>query len=573
VHCSAPEGVLTAALQEEIVQRKPEILALLEESGGGETGEAVRLGPMPRTGRLRPSFAQERLWFLDQLEPGTSAYTIAGCYRMRGLLDVTALTRALSELVRRHESLRTTFTSQNGEPGLQIGEPGPVTVEIVDLEPIPAADRERAAADFIRNEVQRPFDLARGPLFRPVLLRFGPEEHDLLVSVHHATVDGWSLGIVARELDALYSAYVDGRPSPLPELPLQYADFALWQRQWLSGDVLEAQRRYWLEQLGGRPEPVRLRADYARPRQQTSAGASYDLQLPRSLGDSLRQVSRSEGATLFMTLLAGFKALLSRYTDQEEIVVGTPVANRTRVDLESIVGLFANTLVLRTRLDGDPTFRQLLRRVREVSLGAIAHQDMPFEQLVEELQPERETGENPLFQVAFVFQGTSAGPGFAFVTVASPFDITVFVRDESDGTLRLTIEYKRDLFAPETIARLGAHYRALLERLAADPDSALSTVPLLTDRELGRLLVEWNDTTTEYPRDRSVHGLFEDQVAATPDTVAVVFEGASVTYRELDRRANQLAHHLRTMGVRSERPVGVWMERSIDAIVALLAIL
>jgi amino acid adenylation domain-containing protein len=573
VHCSAPEGVLTAALQAEIAQRKPEILALLEQSGAGEIGEPVKLGPMPRDGALPLSFGQQRLWFLDQLEPGTSAYTIAGRRRMRGPLDVTALTRALGELVRRHEALRTTFPSRSGEPVQRIGDPETVKLEIIDLEAIPAPDRSRAAEDFVGTEVHRPFDLACGPLFRPVLLRFGPEEHELLVSVHHIIVDGWSLGIIARELDALYSAYVAGRPSSLPEPLLQYADFALWQRRSLTGDVLEAQRRYWRERLGDRPEPLKLHADYAWPHQQTFAGASYDFELPKSLADSLRQLSRREGASLFMTLLAGFKMLLSRYTDQDEIVVGIPMANRTRVDLESIVGFFANTLVLRTRLDGDPTFLQLLQRVREVSLGAFDHQDMPFEQLVEELQPEREMGENPLFQVAFVFQGASTGPGFAFVTVASPFDITLFVQDGSDGKLRVTIEYKRDLFASSTIARLGAHYRTVLECVAADPDSRLSTVPLLKEHELRQVLIEWNDTATDYPRDRSIHGLFEDQVAATPDAIAVAFEGASLTYRELDRRANQLAHHLRSMGVGPERPVGVWMGRSIEAIVALLAIL
>jgi hypothetical protein len=346
---------------------------------------------------------------------------------------------------------------------------------------------------------RHPVDLVRGPLFRPVLFRFGPEEHDLLVSVHHIVVDGWSFGILAGELDALYSAYMEGRSSPLAELPLQSADFALWQRQWLTGDVLETQRRYWLEQLADLPEPVRLRSDYARA-QPTTAGASHDLEIPGALGDALRRLSRSESVTMFMTLLAGFKALLARYADQEEIVVGTPVANRRHVDLEPIVGLFANTLVLRTRLDGDPTFRQLLRRVCEVSLGAFAHQEMPFEQLVEELQPAREMGQNPLFQIAFVFQGASTGPGFGFVTVASPFDLTMFLREQLDGTLRVTLEYKRDLFPPETIGRLGSHYRSLLEAMAADPDAPLSTAGLVTDRGGVDADAHWTDERDEPPR-------------------------------------------------------------------------
>jgi aspartate racemase len=594
--CSAPGGVLTDALRAELAARKAEIVVWIQanadshdyaasEPGADGHHEILSFaqlrvpgGPARQAdgvaeGDIPLSFAQQRLWFLDQLEPGTSAYTIAGRRRMHGPLDLTALTSALGELVRRHESLRTTFATRGGEPVQRIGDPKPVKVEIFDLETLPVAARERAAEDFVRIEVRRPFDLARGPLFRPVLLRWGPEEHELLVSFHHIIVDGWSLGIVARELDALYSAYLAGRPSPLPELPLQYADFALWQRRWLTGDVLDAQRRYWRGQLGGRPEPLRLPADYARPQRQTFAAATSDFELPRSLADSLRQLSLSEGATLFMTLLAGLKILLSRYTDQEEIVVGTPVANRTRVELESLVGFFANTLVLRTSLDGDPTFRQLLQRVREVSLGAFDHQDMPFEQLVEELQPYRAIGENPLFQVAFVFQGAAPGPGFAFVTVASPFDITAFVQDGIDGALRVTIQYKREVFASATIARLAAHYGTLLECVAADPDCRLSTVVLLKDHELRQLLVEWNETATDYPRDRSIHGLFEDQVAATPDAVAVVFEGASVTYRELDRRANQLSHHLRTAGVCPEHRVGVLIDRSLEMIVAILGIL
>ena len=573
VRCSAPEGILTPALQVEIARRKPEILALLGEDGAGQTQERLRLAPMPREGELPLSFAQRRLWFLDQLEPGTSAYTIAARRRLRGPLDLTALANAFTELVRRHESLRTTFASKNGEPRQQIATPERVTPEIIDLEGVPAVDREQVAEDRVRAEAERPFTLVRGPLFRPVLFRLGPDEHELLVSIHHIVADGWSLGITFQEVDALYKAYAAGRPSPLPELPLQYADFALWQRQWLTGDVLEAQRRYWRTCLARLPAPLELQADRHRPPECTSAGASHDFELPRSLADSLRRLGRREGATLFMTLLAGFKAVLSRYTGEKDIVVGTAVANRTRVELESIVGFFANTLVLRTDLEGDPTFRQLLGRVREASLGAYAHQDMPFEKLVEELQPERKLGQNPLFQVSFVFQGAATGPAFAFVTVASPFDLTLFVRGASEGALRATIEYKRDLFAPETIARLAGHYRTLLEGVAADPDCPLSALPILDEIEAHRLLVEWNATARDYPRDRLVHGLFEDQVDTMPDAVAVAFEGMSLTYRELARRANQLAHHLRTLGVGPNVLVGIFVERSLEMFVAVLAVM
>lgn len=569
---SAPKGVLTSALQEELTRLKPEIIELLKDGGTGQGGARPKPTRMARDGDVPLSFVQQRLWFLDQLEPGTSTYTIAVRRSFRGTLDLTALARALTDLVRRHESLRTTFVTRNGEPRQQISDPEPVTPEVVDLTDVPAAERNRTGEELVGEEVRRPFSLARGPLFRPVVFRLAPDHHELVISIHHIVTDGWSVGIITRELDALYRAHATGRPAALPALPMQYADFTLWQRQWLTGDVLEVQRQYWRKQLAGLPAPLELQGDRQRPRKPTSAGASYSFELPRPVADALRQLSRSEGTTLFMTLLAGFKAILSRYTGEEDIVLGTPVANRNHVQLESIVGFFANTLVLRTDLSGDPTFRQLLERVREVSLGAYAHQDMPFEKLVEELRPDRKLGQNPLFQLSFVLQAP-AESDFSFITVASPFDLTMFVRGGSEGPLGVTIEYRRDLFSLEMISRLGLHYRTLLEGVAADPDRRLSTVPFMGDAEVRRLLVEWNATTTDYPAGRSIHSLFEDHVAATPDSVAVVFDGTALTYRELDRRANRLAHYLRTLGVGPERPVGVWMERSIEMVVAVLGIL
>ena len=573
LRCSAPKGVLTPALQEELTRLKPEVIELIK-SGGGATGS--RPTRMARTGDVPLSFVQQRLWFLDQLEPGTSTYTIAVRRRLRGPLDETALARALTELVRRHESLRTTFVTRNGEPRQQIAPPEPVAPEIVDLEHVPAADREAVVEAHVQKEVQRPFSLARGPLFRPILLRLAPDEYELIVSIHHIVADGWSLGLIAREIEVLYQAYSTTGGAPLPEVQLQYADFAIWQRQWLDGEVLEAQRAYWRNQLAALPPPLELPADQPR-RQSSSAAGSHDFTLPLGLADSLRRLGRHEGVTPFMTMLAAFKALLARYTGETDIVLGTPVANRNHLELESIVGFFANTLVLRTDLSGDPTFRELLGRVREVSLGAYAHQDMPFEKLVEDLKPDRKLGQNPLFQISFVFQslagGGQSGAGFDFVTVGSPFDLTLFVRETGEGALSATIEYRRDFFRPDTIARLAGHYRTLLEGAAARPDHRLSTLPLMEEAELQRILMEWNATTTDYPRARSVHGLFEDRVDATPDAVAVAFEGATLSYRELDRRANRLAHHLRRLGVGSERPVGLWMERSLEMIVAILGIL
>jgi aspartate racemase len=573
LRCSAPKGVLTAELQAELTRLKAEVIDLLKEGSSSSALPQSRPTRMGRNGDVPLSFAQQRLWFLDQLEPGTSTYTIAMRRRLHGPFDLDALTNALTELVRRHESLRTTFETRNGEPRQHIGESEAVVPEVFDLEGVPVTDRERVAEFTVREQVQRPFSLAHGPLFRSIVIRLAPDEHEVVLAVHHIVADGWSLGVIARELHVLYEAHATGSPARLAEVPIQYADFAIWQRQWLDGDVLDRLRAYWRKQLAGLPAPLEMQTDRSRSPQPSSAGASHDFELPVALADSLRRLCRAEGTTLFMTLLAGFKVLLARYTGAEDIVVGTPVANRNHLELESIVGFFANTLVLRTDLSGDPSFRDILARVREVSLAAYTHQDMPFEKIVEDLRPDRKFGQNPLFQLSFVFQSPGAGVGFDFVTVASPFDLTLFFRGGSDGPLSATIEYRRDLFEPETISRLAGHYRALVESVAADPDVRLSTVSFVDGPEAHRMLAEWNTTDTDYARDRSIHGLFEDRVDATPDAVAVVFEGLSLTYRELDRRANRLAHRLAGLGVGPERPVGVWMERSAEMIVALLGIL
>jgi amino acid adenylation domain-containing protein len=549
------------------------VRAVLHRNRPGSALERARRARTVKPGALPLSFAQQRLWFLDRLEPGTTAYTLAARRRFQGPLDVKALARALTELSRRHESLRTTFPARAGEPVQQIADPGPVELGLIDLEHLPAADRRDVLEQRVREEAQRPFDLARGPLFRPVLLRLAADEHELLVSLHHIVADGWSLGILGRELSALYEAFLAGQPSPLPEVPLQYADFALWQRRWLAGEALEGQLRYWRDRLSRPPTPSPLPTDHPREGPPRPRGASHHVRLSRPLAEGLRQLSRHEGVTLFMTVLAGFAALLARHTGQEDVIVGTPVANRTHVDLEPVVGLFANTLALRVDLAGDPSVRELLARVRATCLGAYANQDVPFEKLVEELQPERVLGQNPLFQVSLAVQGAAASADFTLITVGSPFDLTLFVAEETDGTLSATFQYRRDLFEPESIARLARHWHTLLEGLLADPGCRLWALPLLDDAEVHRLLVEWNATTTPYPRDRSVPDLFEDQVDRTPDAVALEFGGTSLTYRELDRRANRLAHHLRDLGVEAERRVGVWMERSVEAIVALLAIL
>jgi amino acid adenylation domain-containing protein len=569
LHVSAPKGVITPALQQELKSLKAQIIGLLDQCGDNAARPPTR---MPRDGDVPLSLVQQRLWFLDQLDPQTTTYTIAARRRLHGPIDEPALTRALTELVRRHESLRTTFVTRHGEPCQHVAPAGTVTPKTIDLAHVSASEREAAVETHVQAEVHRPFDLARGPLFRPVLLRLAPEEHELIISMHHIVADGWSLGLITRELEVLYKAYITSSASPLPEVPLQYADFAIWQRQWLADDVLKPLSTYWRRQLAALPPTLELPTDLPRPRRSSSAGASLDFELPASLAHSLRELSRSASATVFMTLLAGFKALLARYTGEEDVVIGIPVANRNHVELESLVGFFANTLVLRTDLSGDPTFRQLLERVRETSLEAYSHQDMPFEKLVEELRPDRRLGRNPLFQVSFASQIAGTDRGFNFVTVASPFDLTLFVRDGGAGPVSATIEYRRDLFRPETIAQIARHYRTLLEGAAADPDRRLSRLPLLTEPEARRMLVEWNATATERA-DRGIPELFEDQAEATPSAVAVVYRGSSVTYGELSRRINQLAHYLRGQGVGPDILVGIHLERSVEMLVAVLAVL
>ena len=559
LRCSAPEGALTDALRAELTLRKAEIVAWLRETGAGE--------------ELPLSFAQERLWFLAQLEPGSTAYSIAARRPIRGALDVAALRQAVHDLAQRHESLRATFPSRNGVPVQRIGTADLISLDVVDLQPVRPPQRAAAARRLIDEHASRPFDLATGPLFRPLLITSAFDEHVLCFVVHHTVADGWSLGILARDLDALYAARLAGVPAPLAPLPLRYADFAVWQRQWLDGDVRETQRRFWCERLTPLPARLELPTDRPRSRPATSAGASHDFVVPRPLADELRALSRREGATLFMSLLAAFKVVLARYCGQDDIAVGTPVANRTHVELEPLVGCFVNTLVLRTDLSGDPSFQELLGRVRETCLGAYAHPDMPFEKLVEELQPARVLGQNPLFQVNFVLQDSRAGGDLGFVTVASPFDLSVFIADVGDGTLRATLQYKRDLFERATMARLAAHYHALLESVVAEPASRISALRMLSDAETRQLLVEWNATDAPYPRDRSVHGLFEEQADEAPNAVALVNAGVALTYGELDRRANQLSHHLRAAGVAAKDRVGVLIDRSVDMIVAILGIL
>ncbi|MBV9123278.1 MAG: AMP-binding protein, partial [Planctomycetes bacterium] len=539
---------------------------------------------LPGSGRQNPfplSFAQEQLWFLDQLEPGNPFYNIATVLRFRGPLDESALRRALEEVGRRHESLRTTFRTREGRPAAWVSPPAAFELPVTDLSPVPPEEREERALALAREEGRRSFDLAQGPLWRTTLVRLGPEEHLLLLVVHHIVADGWSVRVLVREVAALYEAFVTGRPASLPELPLQYSDHARWQQQFLEGQVLRDQLTYWKQRLAGAPTTLELPADQPRPAVQTFRGARQPFTLVPGLVERLRFLGRQEGCTLYMVLLAAFQTLLHRYTGQEDICVGSPIAGRTRAQTEGLVGFFVNTLVLRADLSGDPSFRQLLQRVRETALGAYAHQDLPFEKLVQELQPERDLSHSPLFQVLFVFNQhpdrLAKVPGVTLDvaevdTGTAKFDLSMYLT-ESPESLSGYMEYNTDLFEPATMARWVGHWRTLLEGLAAHPESRLGDLPLLTSAESRTLLVDWNDTRTSCPPSSWLADRFEEQARRTPDQVALVFGEQSITYRELNRQANQLAHCLQALGVGPDVLVGLCLERSPLLVTGLLGIL
>ncbi|HKV34449.1 MAG TPA: amino acid adenylation domain-containing protein [Pyrinomonadaceae bacterium] len=554
--------------------------ALLEKRLAGRVSDEQSIRPGVRNGPVALSFAQQRLWFLDQLEPGLVAYNVPAAVRLVGKLDVAILNWSLNEIVQRHESLRTTFDSVAGQP-LQLVAPSfELSIPVVDLSGLSDESREKEAMRFAREEAQRPFDLIRGPLIRALLLRLRSEEHVLILTMHHIVSDGWSQGVLKTELGALYEAGINGRRSPLPELSIQYADFAQWQRGWLKDDELDRQLAYWRKQLTGASPSVDLPNNGARPPQLNYRGATFLFELSPELSESLTALSRREGTTLFMTLLAAFKALLFRYSGQNDIVVGTPVANRNREELEGLIGFFVNTLALRTDLGGNPTFRELLQRVREVSLGAYAHQDLPFELLVEELQPVRDLSRNPLFQIVFDLQSTPSTSlemtGFTlqpyeFTADSTRFDLELHLTATSEGLIG-AIVYSTNLFAEPAIRQLAERYRMLLAAVVANPEQQVSRIELLTSSEREQLLFEWNDTTRSFP-NKSIADLFEAWPTRTPENTALTFGDERVSYEELNRRANQLAHYLQTYGATAETRIGIYIERSVEMIVAVLGVL
>ncbi|MEO5730391.1 MAG: amino acid adenylation domain-containing protein, partial [Byssovorax sp.] len=532
-------------------------------------------------GELPLSFAQQRLWFLDQLEPGSVPYNMPAALRLRGALDEAALAHVFGEVVRRHEVLRTTFAEHEGRPVQVIHPPGAAwALPRVDLSLLPEASREAAARQRAVAEAGLPFDLTTGPLLRTTLLRLAVDEHVLLVTMHHIVSDGWSIGVLVHEVAALYRAYHDGRPSPLPELAIQYADFAAWQRRWLTDEVLDTQLAYWKERLAGGPM-LELPTDRPRPLVLTHRGAHHPVILSAELRAALERLGRERGATLFMVLMAAFQVLLARWSGQDDISVGTPVANRNRSEVEPLIGFFVNTLVMRADLSESPTFTGLLERVKEAALGAYAHQDLPFERLVEALRAVRDLGRMPLFEVMFALQNAPMEamelPGLRMERLplesgVAKFDLTL-VLEETAGRLEGALEYNADLFDAATIARMAEHLEVLLRGVAATPDRRIDDLPLMAEAERHTLLVTWNATSTAFPREACIHQLFEAQVERAPDAEAVAFEDERLTYRALNERANRLAHHLRALGVGPESLVGLCLERSPASLVGLLGIL
>ena len=556
---------------------KREALRRRLEARGISRGESpIALRADRRT--APPSFAQERLLFLDQLEPGVASYNVPRAIRIRGSLDPLVLERALSEIVRRHESLRTRFHSEDGKLLGLVSEDS-FRLARIDLSSLPAPKREEEARRLAAEEAERPFDLSSDSVLRATLVALGREDHVLLMTLHHIATDAWSTGVLFRELSALYGAFAAGLPSPLPEPPIQYGDFAAWQREWLSGEVLREQLSYWKAELAGAPPVLELPTDRPRPAVGTYRGASRTEQFPRELSDAFRELARREGVTLFMALVAVFDVLLARYTGQEDVVVGTPIANRGRRETEELIGFFINTLALRTSLSGDPTFRELFARVRATALGAYAHQDLPFEKLVEELRPQRDLARNPIFQVMIALRNTPPQPlslpGLALESLdvrreTSKFELALHFDESSDG-LRCTVEYSTELFDEPTIARLTGHFRTLLTAAVADPEQRVAAAPLLTAGERRQILVEWNDTARRPLPSGSIPGLFEARAAAFPNAPAVVDGEERLSASEVNARANRLARALLRSGAGPGERVAVCLERSADAVVALLA--
>ncbi|MEH1817514.1 MAG: amino acid adenylation domain-containing protein [Nostoc sp.] len=573
----APKGVMNPDLKSKLLGRKSEILAFLEEAKTATDSSFEPIPSIQRSGELPLSFAQQRMWFLYHLESQSPFYNEGLQLRVAGVLNVEALQRSINEIIRRHEILRTTFPAVDGKPVQVISPSLTINIPVLDLQGL----KEAEVQQIVTKEARQPFDLSNAPLLRVTLLRLGSESHVLVLIMHHIITDGWSMGIFIQELSNLYRGFTVDSPLLLAELPIQYVDFAVWQRQWLTEAIQKQQLNYWKQQLADAPPLLELPTDKPRPAVQTFCGATQEFQIDQNLSKQIKTFSQQSGATLFHTLLAAFVVLMFRYSGQDDICIGSPIANRNRRELEPLIGFFVNTLVLRNQIKGNPSFSEFLSQVRQVATSAYTHQDVPFEQVVEALQPERSLSYNPLFQVVFVLENflldtleltdVTLTPQFV-ERGTSQFDLTLAIWETKAGLIG-SWEYNSDLFEPDTIARMTSHFQTLLAAIIANPNQAIGELPLLTQTERHQLLVEWNDTYTPYPQSKCVHELFEQQVEKTPNAIAVVYENESLTYQQLSDRANQLAQYLRSLGVKPEVLVGICVERSPLLIVGLLGIL
>ncbi|MGD9161545.1 MAG: condensation domain-containing protein, partial [Desulfobacteraceae bacterium] len=575
----APKGTLTKETKSQLHDNKDEIIQYLRKTKKEVSFVGGLITSVSRDSNLPLSFAQQRLWFIDQLgEKASQAYYILFSFKIIGALNRSALCDALDRIVERHEVLRTTFDLADGMPVQKVG---PAQIGFA-LEENDISDRsEIEVRNIIEKEVSEPFDISAGPLIRGQLLKKTEEEHIFLLTMHHIVSDGWSMGIFMNELSALYQAFDHGNPDPLSELSIQYADYALWQRNWFKDEILEEQLNYWRTNLSGAPELLELPADKPRPAVQDYSGASIGIHFDIDLTRGLKEFSRRHGATMFMSLMTGWAILLSRLSGQEDLVVGTPVANRTRPEIEPLIGFFVNTLVLRFDLSDAPTISELMESVREATLSAQKHQDLPFEQLVEELQPERSLSYSPLFQVIFAWQNTPLGrmdmEWLTFELIDShqataQFDLSLSLQELGDEIVG-SLNYATALFEKDSIERYIEYFKTLLQSMVRNDNQRIYQLELLSSTELNQVLYDWNDTKAEYPRDKCIHELFEEQVEKTPDTIAIVFEDERISYREINIRANQLANYLIREGVNPGDCVGLTLSRSIELVISEIAVL
>jgi amino acid adenylation domain-containing protein len=577
--CSAPKGALTADIRAELQKRKAEILSFLS-SAAADSFTPPPILPAEPGSELRLSFPQQRLWFLDRMEPGNPMYNISGAVRMTGTLDQDALERSLHAIIARHDSLRTSFHESEGAPAAVVLDANDWRMNVVSLTALPEEERNSEMLRLCVAEAHLPFDLSHGSMLRATLIVLGPNEYVLTLVMHHIASDGWSLGVFIKELGQLYSAFHSGEAASLPSLQIQYSDYANWHRHWMESGVLEAQIPYWKKTLAAPLATLELPLDRPRPAFQTHNGRRLSFKIPVNLTDSLKQLSRQQNGTLFMTLLAAFQILLVRYSGQEDVIVGTALANRDRPELADLIGFFVNNLVLRTDLSGNPTVRECIERARQTSLDAFAHQEVPFDRLVEVLRPERSLNRSPLFQTMFILQNWPLKdlqlPGLLLSPVEfdvglSRFDMNVEAI-EQENTIRFFFDFNTDLFDASSIRRMQQHYQMLLTSMVENPDSRISDLAMLTPDESKQILVDWNDTSAPFPDTKCVHQLIEDQAARTPDAEAVRYGDLALTYGELMTRANRLANRLRAMGVGPESLIGVCVNRTHEMIVALLAV-